>query len=162
MATDTKFVKGAEKLSRRIATIRAALALPVLVNETGELLLRRHLKRFDEQVDPSGRPWKPLAASTLARRGRANKSQSSRILYQTGQLRAAIRIIRGDVTGSIFSNTGAGVRIGVSDPDQVGKARVHNYGYGYTSQRRFLGVGPLDIRAVDALMRRRAATLENL
>ena len=158
---DTKYVSGATKLKARIQTITAALALPVLTNEIGQLLLRRTLTRFDEEVDPDRKPWAPLAKTTLERRRRAGGYSGKKILVQTGVLRSAIRIIRGDASGAIYTNTGAGVRIGVGDESVTGRAAAHQKGIG-VPRRKFLGVGPLDIRAVDGLMRRAARNVENL
>lgn len=161
MAQDTPFVRGYEKLSRRIATIRASLAVPPLTEAIGRLLLKRTLERFDREVDPDGQRWRELEPETLARRGRANGGSGKKILNATGQMRGAIRIIRGaDAVGAVYTNTGARVRIGISDPDQVGKARAHQRGYRHIPVRRFLGIGALDVRAVDGLLRRAAAKAE--
>lgn len=156
---DTKFVGGVQKLSQRIAHIRATLFVPALVNELGELLLRRTLDRFDREVDPDGRDWAPLKESTLARRRRDGKKGSKK-LFVTGAMRGDIKLIRGSAIGAIATNTGAGVRIGVTDPAQVTKAGAHNYGRG-SPQRRFLGIGRLDIKSVDSFMRRRSEQLGN-
>lgn len=162
MATvkDTEFVRGAEKLSRRIATIRENLNLPILTNEIGDLLLRRTLDRFDKEVDPDGNPWVPLADSTLRRKkqlGYGNKGK----LKRTEKLRKSIRRIRSNL-GATFINTGAGIRIGIDDPEVSKYARIQNKGSAIVPARRFLGIGALDIKAVDGLMRRKARQLEDL
>lgn len=161
MATDTTYVRGADKLKKRIATIRSNLQLPVMVAEIGNLMHRRTLARFDRAVDPNEKPWPELKPATvLDKRRRGFGAQGP--LKRTLRLRSAIKVIRGDITGAIFTNTGAGVRIGIDDPDVVPYARVHNRGYQTTKMRRFLGVGALDIKAVDALMRRKAKQLESV
>lgn len=161
-AQDTKYVRGAERLGRRIATIRAAVSVPVLVREANELLLRRTLDRFDREVDPDGKPWPALAGSTLERRKRANGFVGKPKLVQTGELRASIQLIRGG-EGTLYTNTGAGGRIGIEgDEALVGKARAHQRGYKNIPVRRFLGIGKNDVTAVDGLLRRTAAKLENL
>ena len=161
MADDSKFVRGAEKLRRRIQTIRDTLGVKALTTEIGDLLLRRTLDRFDKQVDPDGRPWTPLAQSTLERRKRAGGRPGMPILRQSGELRGSIKLIRTAVEAgtATYVNTGAGVRIGVEgDSDLIGKARAHQKGYKPKGIpiRRFMGVGRLDITAVDGLMRRAA------
>lgn len=153
-ASDTRFVHGAARLSQRIETIRRNLALPVLTNEIGELLLRRTMDRFDREVDPDGTPWQELAATTIAakrRQGYGNKGK----LVRTSKLRNSIKMIRGSNAGTIFTNTGAGVRIGIADPEVVQYARIQNNGNRTTPARRFLGVGRLDVKAVDSFLRRR-------
>lgn len=50
----------------------------------GETLKKIHDARFDKEVDPKGRPWKPLATTTLARK--AKKRKSPKILRQDGYL----------------------------------------------------------------------------
>ena len=159
---DTRYVRGAEKLGKRIATIRAALSVPVIAREANELLLRRTLARFDREVDPDGKPWPALASETLARRNRANGYPGKPKLVQTGELRASIKLLRGG-EGSVYTNTGAGGRIGIEgDENLVGKARAHQRGYGNIPVRRFLGIGRNDVTAVDGLMRRIATKVENL
>lgn len=153
---DTQFVKGAEKLATRIRTIRATLAVSVLENEIGQLLLRRTLDRFDREVDPDNKPWTPLAPSSLERRRRSGGKQGKKILVQSGAMRGAIRRIRGSASGLVAANTGAGFRIGVDDQEQTGKALAHQKGTSSIPVRRFLGIGRLDIKAVDGLLRRRS------
>jgi len=158
--SDAEFRGGVLKLRNRLKALQATLAIPVLTEEIGQLLLRRTLARFDREVDPNEVPWTPLASETLERRKRAGGNSGKKILVQTGALRASIQLLRGANTGTISTNTGAGVRIGVEDPEQTMKAFVHNKGYGKIPMRKFLGIGKLDIRSVDGLMRRRAAAAE--
>jgi phage gpG-like protein len=155
---DSKYVSGVEALKRRISTIREKLQLPALIEPIGELLLKRTLTRFDREEDPSGNPWVPLQPSTIKRRMR--EGTGTKKLNATGAMRASIQVIRGGIVGAIFTNTGAGLRIGITDPRQALKGRVHNQGSKNVPQRRFLGVGPLDVRAVSGLMQRRAKKLD--
>ena len=152
---DTAYVRGAERLARRIQTIRRSLALPVLTNEIGELLLRRTLDRFDREVDPDGDRWVPLKSGTQRVKARLGVGG---ILKRTLRLRNSIRLIRGSVTGLIFTNTGAGIRIGVADPTAAVYGGYHNRGVRPNPQRRFLGIGELDVKSVDSFLRRRALT----
>jgi hypothetical protein len=161
MSEDTKFVQGAAKLSQRIATIRDRLALPVMVEQIGKRLLERTWDRFDKQVDPDGVKWKKLEDSTLERRARAGIT-SNEILKRSRRLRESIKIIKGGA-GSTFFNTGAGLRIGI-DPSATGTRGESMAAYAAVMQRgdnkhgtkprRFLGIGALDVKSVDSLLRR--------
>lgn len=158
---DTKYVRGADKLQQRIATIRANIDLPDLTKQIGALLLRRNLERFDAQVDPDGSPWAPLADSTLRRKKGAGYGDRP-ALVREGDLRDAIRVIAGGA-GSTFINTGAGLRIGVEDPEIAVYAKALNKGVpGRIPARKFLGISAGDVKAVDALMRRKAKQLTDL
>ena len=70
--------------------------------------------------------------------------------------------VGGGVTG-VGSATGAGFRIGIRstkvddgnrivDPAVYG--RIHHQGNKHVPQRRILGIGALDVKAVDSLLRR--------
>lgn len=160
MALDTPFVRGAGKLQTRIATIRQSLQLAAFTEEVGQLLLRRTLNRFEREVDPDDRAWAPLKETTLRRKaylGYGNKKK----LQRTGKLKDSIRLIRGGA-GTTFTNTGAGFRIGIENPDVALYGKIQNAGNNRIKARRFLGVGALDIRAVDSLLRRKAAELERI
>ncbi len=172
MATDSAFVNGAQRLGQRIATIRARLALPVMTAEIGRLLLDRTMRRFDAQTDPDGNRWRALSPLTLRSRNRQGFPDVP-ILFRTGTLRNAIQIIRGKVSsGAEYINTGAGLRIGVTRQNAnyvqttssrsvnvADVARYMNKGTRTVPKRRFLGVGRLDVKAVDSLLRRRGAEL---
>lgn len=151
---DTEFVRGAEKLAQRIRTIRANLALPAMTAEIGDLLLRRTLTRFDQEIDPDGKPWVPLAPTTIETKLRLGFGGKGK-LKRTETLRKSITIIRGNASGSVYTNTGAGVRIGVSSEARAEIARAQNSGTNKIPARRFLGIGALDIKSVDSFLRRR-------
>jgi phage gpG-like protein len=117
------------------------------------MLHRRTMERFDKEIEPSGKRWAPLSEYTLGdpRAG----AQGRRILNRTGKLRSSIRIIRGGL-GSTFTNTGAGARIGIQDPEMAEIGAALNKGVqGRIPARKFLGIGPTDIASVDAYLRRR-------
>lgn len=157
---DSEYVKGAEKLGRRIATVRAALALPPLTQEIGKLLLKRTRNRFDKEIDPSGNQWRALAPATLEIKKRLGYGDKGK-LKRTESLRNSIRLIRGGA-GTLYTNTGASVRIGIEDPVEAAIGRIQNYGEGKIPARRFLGIGELDVKAVDSLLRRKAKSVEDL
>lgn len=152
---DTFYVNGAARLSQRIATIRERLSLPVMTEEIGELLLKRTLERFDREIDPDGIPWKDLSPVTVfikRRMGYGNKGK----LKRTEALRNSIKLLRGSVQGTIFTNTGAGRRIGIEAGKQADVGRAQNYGTDRIPARRFLGIGARDVKSVDSFLRRRA------
>lgn len=160
MALDTRFVRGADKLQTRIATIRQSLQIAAFTEEVGQLLLRRTLERFEREVDPDGRPWAPLKATTLRRKAYAGYGNRKK-LQRTGKLKSSIRVIRGGA-GTTFTNTGAGLRIGIQDPEVAIYGKIQNTGNGRIQARRFLGVSALDVRAVDSLLRRKAREIESI
>lgn len=160
MAKDTSQVRGAEKLSKRLNTIRTALALPPLMDEIGALLLRRTRERFRQEITPDYEPWAALKPATL-RRKQAEGYGDKQKLERTGAMFKAIQVIKGRADGGTFINTGAGFRLGITDPEIAAYARVQNRGNSRIVARRFLGIGRLDIRAVDSLLRRKAKALEN-
>lgn len=160
MVSDTRYVRGAERLGRRIATIRGNLNLPAMVDEIGNLLLKRTMNRFDREVDPDGIPWLPLKETTILRRRQMGLGPHPK-LVRTSDMRGAIKLIKGGIQGAVFANTGAGVRIGIDDEEIAKYGRVQNRGSedGRIPARRFLGIGRLDVKAVDSLLRRKADQL---
>jgi phage gpG-like protein len=151
---DPKNVRGVEKLKRRIATIRSRLDLPEMTAEIGVLITRRTLERFEREVDPNEKRWADLSPNTLAKR-RSSGYGNKKKLQRTGTLKGAIRPIRGGF-GTVFGNTGAGVRIGIEDEETAKYAGPLNRGVPRKiPARRFLGIGPRDIASVDAMLRRR-------
>lgn len=150
----TKKVKGDRALLQRIATIQAGVGALVSRERLGAFLVRRMKDRFDREVDPEGNRWKGRADST---RG------AHKLLNRTGRLRGAIGVLGGAGGTGFGVVTGAGFRIGVRsqnisdgtrtiNPALYGK--VHHQGNKHVPQRRFLGIGALDVKAVDSLLRR--------
>lgn len=154
--TDTAFVSGAQKLRQRIRTISQNLALPVLTEEIGDLLYMRTMRRFRAEVDPDGRAWADLAPATLRRKESMGLADTQK-LERKGYMMAAIKKIAGNAPEGTFFNTGAGVRIGITDPGIAQYARAQNKGVrGRIPARRFLGIGRLDVKAVDSFLRRKS------
>lgn len=57
----------ADHLKRTLEAVRRAIATPQeMLGSIGEELLNANRDRHEKSLDPSGTPWKPLAASTLA------------------------------------------------------------------------------------------------
>lgn len=152
--TDTRFVRGAERVRRRIATITANTQIALNSGLLESLLLRRVKERFLRGVDADGRPWPPLRPSTVRR-----KKGKAAPLQRSGDLFKAIAVIRGSNQGTFASATGAGFRIGIEDPEIAEYARLMNNGFWHARAkrmippRRFLGVGALDRKAVDSALR---------
>lgn len=80
--------------------------------------------RFDTSTDPTGAPWQPLKASTVAKR----RKGSARPLIDTGNLRNSIATRPGPRS----------LRIGTVVP----YAPVHQFGTKHIPQRRFLPFTP--------------------
>ena len=152
MSLGTSYVRGAERLAQRINTIRTNTGVTLGSNVILELLLRRTEERFARQVDPDGVPWP--GRMTHGTRGKVDKrSAGLPLLVRTGKLRDSIGIIRGFTPGQLGVATGAQGRIGIKDPRVAFYARMHQLGIGQ-ERRRFLGIGALDVKAVDSLLRR--------
>jgi hypothetical protein len=64
--------------------------------EASSEILKLIDRRFDEQKDPYGRPWKRLKASTIRRKGHAT------IGFQTGHLRAGVHVVPMSGAGVAF------------------------------------------------------------
>lgn len=149
----TKKVTGERALLQRIATIQAGVGPLVARERLGAFLVRRMQDRFDREVDPDGNRWKARAPST---RG------GHKLLNRTGKLRGALGVLEG-VGGGFGSATGAGFRIGIRSQkvkdgnrtvDTAVYGKAHHQGNKHVPQRRILGIGALDVKAVDSLMRR--------
>lgn len=59
------------------------------MTEIGAMLVRSTLQRFETAHDPMGRPWAPLAKSTLANKRRKGNA-APRILHERGLLRQSV------------------------------------------------------------------------
>lgn len=146
-------VVGAGALLKRIATIQSGIGPLVSQERLGAFLVRRMQARFDKEQAPDGSRWKARASSS---RG------NHKILNRTGALRGSLGVIEG-TGGGFGAATGAGFRIGirsmkVQEPtrtvDTAVYGRAHHLGLGKLPKRRILGIGALDVKAVDSLLRR--------
>jgi phage virion morphogenesis protein len=104
---------------------------PTLV-AIGDYLEESTLRRFDEQVDPDGVPWAPLAPSTIAAKQR--KGQSSNILVATGATRASIN----------YQIVGNSIEVSAGTE----QAPFLQEGTGDMPARVFLGLSDQDIEAI--------------
>ena len=89
-------------------------------------------QRFVDQVDPDGKPWKPLSPVTLARRRKAGRG-GVQILRDTGRLMNSISYSTAGNTVTVFTNVAYGA--------------THQYGLNGIQQRRFLGQNKGDDQA---------------
>jgi hypothetical protein len=160
-------VKGASKVKRMLD--RAILGTSFVFNQKNleRLLVERTRGRFNEaggggryqsvaQRDPSGKRWKDLSPETLE-----THPNSNRILYRTGALQKSIGVVRRRMSkAQLQSPTGGGFSIGVRGGNEIQTyARVQNFGSDERNipARRFLGIGPGDVDAVDNFIARNFA-----
>lgn len=155
---DTPQVKGVGSLSSRIKRLREGAVGIVNDVQIAQLLESRIRARFAQGVAPDGTPWPGLMETTIARKGRKGSRNKDKLLQDTGRLFASLKIIQGGNVGLLAGATGAGVRIGISDPIAAEYGRLHNYGLGQ-EKRRFIGLSTLDVVAVSGYLRRRLKSI---
>jgi hypothetical protein len=151
-------VIGTERAIRRIRDLHRAVIGVVASSETADFLLARVLARFDAGVDPANRPWPGLAETTVRSKKTKGYPKPNQPLFARGDLRAAIGVIRGSSAGLLAGATGAGFRIGVRTPREAVIGRYHNNGIGQ-EKRQFIGVGPLDARALSGFFNRKLKSI---
>ena len=79
-------------LERKLAKARRMAGnLKTPMTSAGAFFLEKVEEGFDQQRDPYGLPWKPLADSTL--RMRAKRGTGDTILNDTGKMLASLRVI---------------------------------------------------------------------
>jgi phage gpG-like protein len=149
------------RLKKRLDNLAAIPKLVFAQGRIEQLLLERTRGRFEisgqtAQKDPSGRRWKPRSPETRS-------TGFSPILVRSGTLRDAITIVRSNLRSEVATSspTGAGARIGVPVTSKAAEyARAHQFGTRNSGvnrsvtipQRRFLGVGDGEVKAVDRLI----------
>lgn len=131
-------------LKRKLAIMGINVARVFAQKELEQRMLKRTQKRFLQEVDPDGKPWEPLALSTIKRKGH------ERILIRTGKMARDIQVIKGRTakgSGTVRVNTGAGFAIGVPNTPY---AKHHQYGQPSKNvpARPFLGITNDDIRSL--------------
>lgn len=158
-------VSGQQRILARMRRVREGLPGIMQSEEIVQFLSARLRRNFDKGVDPDGKPWKPLAASTIERKKKAGNPYPNRPLYATGLMRRSISVIVGRADGIFAVNTGLGLRIGVDSEEASQYARIHNYG-GMAGNpphkipmRKFLALGAKDVVAVQGYVRRRIKKL---
>lgn len=148
-------VSGQRSLVQRLKRISARMPGLLTEAQAGEFLAKRMLRRFDAQMAPDGSKWKPLDDVALARKKRRGYGDKP-LLVNSGSLRDAIGVILGGREGLFAVNSGLGVRVGIREEEQAFYGRLHNYGFGVQTMRKFIGFNELDIGAVQSLLRRKA------
>lgn len=111
-----------QELQRKVGDLTPAM------KSIGEQLLLSTDIRFEKEVDPSGRPWKPNSTFTISKKKRENKIQ--KILQSSGRLRASLS----------YSASADKVVVGTN----VSYAAKHQLGQGRIPKREFLGVSKED------------------
>jgi phage gpG-like protein len=123
--TSQRLMSRLQKLSLRVHNVQPPLTA------WGDSLKVATQLRWQQQIDPGGRPWKPLAPSTVARKRRLNLLPG--ILRSSDRLRQSISVsVRNDR-----------LRLGTAVP----------YAPFVAKQRKFLGITDDDVRAGLAIMR---------
>lgn len=109
-----------------------------LMEAVGRTMHLQNARRFAQEVDPDGAPWRPLAASTIARKG------SSGILKDTGAL--------GNFT-VYASHTEArvGSRPYYAPYHQYGGSRA-GWANGCPPKRSFLGINAEDVTQIERVV----------
>lgn len=111
--------KDVEKMLRKAAD-KTSSGLRNPLRDAGLYMVRETISNFTGEHDPDGRPWAPLAASTLARKKTSTK------LRETGAMAAANRLYVGGKTARIKNS--------------IDYAIWHQTGTKRMPQRQFLGI----------------------
>ncbi|ATW59291.1 virion morphogenesis protein [Aphanizomenon phage vB_AphaS-CL131] len=101
--------------------------LTPVMQEIGEYGIASVDLRFQQEVDPDGRPWKPLSIFTI--RLKRSEGKILRILQRTGLMRSRVN----------YKITPTSCTIGINDA----KAYKHQFGIG-VPQRKILGINEED------------------
>ncbi|HDM78818.1 MAG TPA: phage virion morphogenesis protein [Deltaproteobacteria bacterium] len=118
--------KGLEGVQRMLSRLQAGFSdLTPVMREIGEELLANWQQEWREEKDPYGEPWKPLKASTLARRRKGKGfGPVAKILRDTGRLQNSFVVEANKDRVTIGTN--------------VFYAPFHQFGTKYIPQRRLL------------------------
>ncbi|MCI1193414.1 phage virion morphogenesis protein [Calidifontimicrobium sp. SYSU G02091] len=153
---DDREVRAAlDRLQRRLSDLS-----PVMKAIATELEARVE-QRFETATDPQGRPWKPLAPSTLAAylaRGKGNRRKDGSLTKKGRERLASRRPLydTGDLLGSLTSSfSRSEARVGFGQP----YAAFHEYGTKRIPRRGLLMADPVARTLGDA---DRAAVLDIL
>jgi phage gpG-like protein len=155
-------------IKRKVDSVRGALTGIALEGRLEKLMVARVRRRFEQQRDPEGKPWRPVQKES--RYGAGQNKDLGQALLNTKTLYNSIRVLRRDRDRSLLSAaTGAGFRIGVNPNLVYGTdskyakqravkvaevGRIHNFGLG-VPKRTFMGVGKDDVRSVEQFLARR-------
>lgn len=116
-------LEGEAELLGRIDRLVRRLADPTdLLEQIGARIEANIEDRFDTKTDPSGKPWAPLAKSTLAKYAKEDEGRKQ------GTLLERTRQMRGSLTHNVVGQV---VEIGMSRETKDGKWQVptlHEFG----------------------------------
>lgn len=110
-------------------TLGRYLDLEPALMEVGEYLLLSTRERFDDEVDPDGKPWQPLSPAYAARKAKSPTALRG-ILTFSGLLRDSIAYR----VGPDYLEVGSAVKY----------APIHQSGGGRVPKRAFLGLSAED------------------
>lgn len=159
---DTRTVTGATAAIQKLHRLRDEVLELAVDQDVRQLLLLRVRGRFEMGVDPQGNPWASLLEKTIEKKRRKGYPYPEKPLQASLRLKNAIAIISGSNQGLFAGATGAGFRIGIEDPIAAQYGRIQNYGTSVLPARKFIGLGPLDTRAVQALLNRRLKSISKV
>lgn len=132
---------GIESVQKDIKSLKEKPEAVKVWSTVSMILKAETLRSFQNECGPDGRAWKPLSARTiLARRKGKRKSLGTKILQDTGRLRASISV-----------NHGAGwAEIGTT----IKYAPVHQYGSKKRNipARPFIGLSQTMVERIQATM----------
>ncbi|GAG97197.1 unnamed protein product, partial [marine sediment metagenome] len=100
-----------------------------ILRDIGAYMMRETKKRFDNQVSPDGKPWKPISKLTANRRrkGKGSVASGHKALLDTGAGKLSITY---ELVGS------DGVKIGPGNPSDVFYLAFHQSGFRSKITRR--------------------------
>jgi phage virion morphogenesis protein len=151
-------LQGFTQLERKL-NARGVIDYRPLLQGIGALTERQTLDRFEAERDPSGRPWRPLAASTVLHKlGGSRKAygKRGRMTAKARRRLGAIKILQeaghdgGLVDTVSWQVQGGQVMTGVNKV----YAAIHQFGGAGVGKpgipaREYLGFGPQDIHEIE-------------
>jgi len=147
-------VRGDKELVQRLSRVRSRVPALFEDEDAKQLLVRRIKARFMQGVSPEGKPWVNLSPTTIKSKKKKGYAKPEQILFATGRLYNAIKVIRGSNFGKLAISSGLGFRVGVDDEVASQYGMLHNFGYGQI-RRRFLGLRETDVVSYTNYLARR-------
>ena len=115
----------------------------------GEYMMLKTRDRFDQQVDPDGRAWRPLADATVEskRRRKTNPGRRARVRAQPTDILKESFLLRDTIAYDADSTS---VRIGT--PQEYGVFHQSDEPRNKIPPRRFLGVDAQDLTEINEIV----------
>jgi phage virion morphogenesis protein len=121
-----------EELRRSIQGLAGRIDNPrSLLQNYGEYLVLSKRSLFDQETDPTGTAWAPLAAATVRAKRRRGSSNPEKMLYQFGTLSQTLTY---QLIGNDNLLFGSPLEIGI----------YHEYGTRKMPARKFLELSAID------------------